>query len=339
MNFPIRAILICSFSAALAGQVLAECSLMKMTQMPLVELGGHYAVVAQINTAMRPIIVDTGAEVTMFTLKAAEDLKLTPDEASRATLKPTLGIGQTSADLHLNVMASVLGLGDLIYHNRSTVVAPMDFGQKPESAAIGLLGDDILSQYEVEFDFISKVLTFYSPLNCYDSFIPWTGSYSTIPFDHHGAKIVVDVVFNDERVRAIVDTGNNMSFISRKSPALWNVTDDQLTKTKAQSTSPMNGGTSLPIDLYTFDKIKIGNESFAQKTIGTVDVDLITGSANLGMDYFKGRKLWISYRNEVMFMSRPQMSTRLAYPVLEQSGPPAATGQTKTAEGDDESSR
>jgi hypothetical protein len=306
------------FPLLLAAPALADCNLVQITQMPLVELGSHYAVMVQINAVTRPMIVDTGAAVTTLNATTADELNLTPDQASISNLKPVLGIGQTTVShLYLNVIPGVFGLGDLIYRDRSTVVADMGFEKKlEESAAVGLIGDDILSQYDVEFDFESKQLSFYSARNCYDTFMPWTGSYAKVPFDHHDAKIVVDIVLNDERTRAIVDTGNNLSFVSRRSSALWNVSDDAFVKTKGRSTSPLNGGTSVPVSNFTFDTFKIGDEAFLKKTMGIVDVDLVTGTANLGLDYFKTHKLWISYRNNLMFISSQPAVSKLAYPVI-----------------------
>jgi len=297
------------------ASAFADCSLVKIAQMPLVELGNHYAVMVQIDDVTRPMIVDTGAATTTLNTSFVDKQKLKEDEITPPI--QVVGIGQTTSELHLNVIPSVLGLGDLIFHDRSTVVANMSFDPKMrESKSVGLIGDDILSQYDVEFDFSSKQLSFYSTFDCYDTFMPWTGSYAKVPFDHHDAKIVVDLVLNGERTQAIVDTGNNVSFVSRRSSSLWNVPDDAFIDTKTTSTSPLNGGTSLPVRLYNFDRFKIGDETFYKKMIGIVDADLVTGTANLGLDYFKTRKLWISYSNNMMFISSQPEITKLAYPVL-----------------------
>jgi hypothetical protein len=317
MKLSILVVLQIGFSITAGTLAFADCSLVKITQMPLVELGNHYAVMVKINDVMRPMIVDTGAETTTLNSSAADKLDLLPDMMSIDTLRPVVGIGQTRAELYLNVIPSVFGLGDLIYKNRSTVVANMGFEKTlKESASIGLIGDDILSQYDVEFDFPANQLSFYNAFNCYDTFIPWTGPLARVPFDHHDAKIVVDIDLNEERTRAIVDTGNNVSFVSRKSSVLWNVSDSELIDTKGSSTSPLNGGTSLPVRIYKFEKLKVGEETFSQKIMGIVDVDLLTGTANLGLDYFKTRKLWISYRNNVMFISREPSLSKLAYPII-----------------------
>jgi hypothetical protein len=317
---PALAGLCCSF--VLAAPASATCVLKKIAEMPLLELGAHYAVAVKINEVTRPMIVDTGAEVTLFKSSAADELNLPPDYSS-SDLKPVLGIGQTHADLHMNVIPSVLRFGDLVYRNRSTVVAQLDFGKLVENDAVGVLGDDILSQFDVEFDFPSRKLTFYREFDCYDTFSPWTGTYATIPFDHHGAKIVIDVILNQERTRAIVDTGNNVSFVSRNSSALWDVSDDELAATKGLSTSPFNGGTSSPIRTYEFDKAKIGGQIFSKMTMNIIDVDFPLGSANLGLDYWRTRKVWISYPTNWMFISNPPLITAVAHPVKERKPAPS----------------
>jgi hypothetical protein len=314
MKFPICAVSCLGFS--LSSPAFAACSLTKVTEMPLVELGAHYAVMVKINDVMRPMIVDTGAEVTVLKLSAANDLKLTLD-ASNANLKPMVGIGQTSADVYPNVIPSVLAFGDLAYNDRSTAVAKIDDGKTPENDSIGLLGDDILSQYEVEFDFPSKKLTFYSAFGCYGTFAPWSGAYSTIPFDHRGAKVAIDVFLNDERTPTIVDTGNNGSFVSRSASALFGVSEEEFAKTKALARSPLNDGTSFPISTYKFDRLRVGDEVLSQRNMGVVDVDFPFGSANFGLDYWRTRKIWFSYRNNWMFVANNPSTAMLAYPVKE----------------------
>jgi hypothetical protein len=320
---PALACLCCSF--VLTAPASAACVLKKITEMPLVELGAHYAVAVKINDVTRLMIVDTGSEVTLFKSSFADELNLAPDYSS-SDLKPVLGVGQTQAEIHMNVIPSFLGFGDLVYRDRTTVVAEMDFGKQAENDSVGLLGDDILSQFDVEFDFPSRKLTFYREFDCYNTFSPWTGAYSTVPFDHHGAKIVLDVILNQERTKAIVDTGNNASFISRNSSALWDVSDDELSETKSRSTSPLNGGTSFSIRTYGFEKVKIGDEVFSKMTMRVADVEFPFGSANLGLDYWRTRKIWISYPNNWMFIANPPSITAVAYPVraLKPAPPEAA---------------
>jgi hypothetical protein len=310
---PARTILCFWLALISGGPAIAACGLTKVTEMPLVKLGNHYAVMVRINNEVRPMIVDTGAEVTNINLSVVEDLDLKLDDnplkASRV-----LGVGQTTAETYRNVVPSILGFGDLVYRDRSTAVAKQDFGDVPEQDAIGLLGDDILSHFDVEFDFPAGKLTFYHAAECYESFVPWTGGYSAVPFVHDRAKIVIDVVLNDERNQAIVDTGNPLSFVSRSLLARWRVNESAFSKTVGKISSPLNGGTSFAVKMFAFDVVKIGYEVFPPTIMSIVDVDFPLASINLGLDFWKSRKIWISYPNKWMFVSRTAATT-VAYPV------------------------
>jgi hypothetical protein len=309
---PIHAVLCLHASLFLGVPAFAACTLTKVTEMPLVRLGSHYAVSVHIDDEVRPMIVDTGAAATAITLSVANELEMKRD-SSLANARSTIGIGQTKAETYQNVIPSVLAFGDLVYHDRSTVVSRMDLGNSPEHETIGLLGDDILSQFDVEFDFPAGKLTFYHASGCYESFVPWTGAYSATPFVHENKKIVFDVVLNDEREQAIVDTGNNVSFVSQSLLSRWRINDSQLAKTKITVGSPLNGGTYNVLKLFTFNEVKIGYDTFPATTMGIVDVDFSLASINLGLDFWKSRKVWISYPNKWMFISTGP--TSLVYPV------------------------
>ncbi len=311
-------------SLALGAPGGAACELIKVTEAPLFALGAHYAISVTLNEATRPIIVDTGAETTTLTSRVVDEFKLKADPLAKATA--SFGIGQTQAVVHQNAVASVFGFGGLVYRDRSTVVSDMDFGKTPESQVIGLLGDDILSNFDVEFDFPSGKLTFYHTFQCYASFAPWKGDFVMAPFDHHEAKIVLDIILNQERTRMIVDTGNNMSFISRRSSALWDVGDGELGETRGVSTSPLNGGTSSPIKTYTFETVELGGKTYHQMKMNVVDADLLVGSANLGLDYWRTRKVWISYSRNWMFIADRAQAASLAHPVR---GEPTAAEEAK----------
>lgn len=316
MRSPVRTVLcflLSSVLACLGARAHAVCALNKVAEMPLFKLGAHYAVMAQIEDTFRPIIVDTGAAVSSINLSAAEEFELKPDR-SAADAKPVVGVGQTQAEAYPNVIPSVLAFGDLVYRNRSTVVARADFVNSPEEEAIGLLGDDILSQFDVEFDFPSGKLTFYRATDCHDTFLPWVGRYSAIPFLHDNSKIVIDVVLNDERNQAIVDTGNPLSFVSRSLLSRWGLPASSISKPVTKIGSPLNGGNSFALSLFTFDRVKVGYDFFPAMNMGVVDVDFPPASINLGLDFFRSRKLWISYPNKWMFLAESG-AAKLAYSV------------------------
>ncbi|HEY1944404.1 MAG TPA: aspartyl protease family protein [Roseiarcus sp.] len=316
MKFPLRLVfsggLVLACATAIAAP--ASCSLEKVTEMPLLSLGAHYAVMAGIEDVVRPIEVDTGAATTVLKASVASELSLKQDPVAEHARR-SAGIGQKTGDFHLNVIPSTLVFGDLVFHDRSTVVATMDEGKSPEGNSIGLLGDDILSQYDVEFDFPGRKLTFYREIGCYDTFIPWLGSFAAVPFDHRDAKVTIDILLNRERTQAIVDTGNNMSFVSKSASALWGSYTSDLAPTKGRMQSPLNRAAPLAISTYNFEKVTIGGDVFNAHKMNVVDVDFPLASANIGLDYWSSRKIWISYPRGWMFVADEPANAKLAYPV------------------------
>ncbi|MBV8473478.1 MAG: retroviral-like aspartic protease family protein [Hyphomicrobiales bacterium] len=303
----------------------AACSLEQVTQMPLLSLGAHYAVMVGVEDVVRPMEVDTGAATTVLKATVATELGIKQDPIATHA-RPATGVGQKTADFHLNVIPSVLAFGSLVLHNRSTVVATMDEGNAEEGNSIGLLGDDILSQYDVEFDFPGHKLTFYREIGCYDTLVPWAGSFATVPFAHRDAKVTIDIMLNQERTRAIVDTGNNMSFVSKSASALWGSYESDIAPQKGSMRSPLNHARPFALSAYRFARVVIGGDVFDGRKMNVVDVNFPLASANIGLDYWSSRKVWISYPRGWMFVADEPDNAKLAYPVTAPAiaAPPAA---------------
>jgi Aspartyl protease len=301
--------------------------------MPMTPLGGHYYVMASINDVVRPMRVDTGAAVTMLKTSVVDQLKLKRDP-SLAHASRVLGWGQTEAEAQLNAIPSILAFGDLVYRDRGTVVAKMDDGNGPEKDSIGVLGDDVLSQFDVELDFPSKKLTLYRAADCYGTFAPWTGDYAATPFLHDNSKITVDIVLNEERTRAMVDTGAGFSFVSRNASALWDASDSEFSSTSGRANTPFNDRTSFAVKTVIFDKRRIGDEIFPRGEMAVVDVDVPMASAMIGLDYWRTRRVWISYPNKWMFISDKPATIALAYPVATMAKAAAANGKSAVAADD-----
>jgi len=95
--------------------------------------------------------------------------------------------------------------------------------------------------------------------------------------------------------------------------------------------TPLNDRTPLAIKTFVFDRTRIGDETFPRGETPVIDVDIPMASAVVGLDYWRTRRVWISYPNKWMFLSDKPSTIAVAYPVA--TMPAAADANPKDAFG------
>ncbi len=113
----------------------------------------------------------------------------------------------------------------------------------------------------------------------------------------------------------MIDTGNNLSFVSLSASALWGAATDDLAPTRMRAKSPLNDGAPMPVSAYPFTQVKIGDDLFHDKKLNVIDANLPLASANLGLDYWSSRKIWISYLHQWLFVADDPSAAKLAYSI------------------------
>jgi hypothetical protein len=79
--------------------------------------------------------------------------------------------------------------------------------------------------------------------------------------------------------------------------------------------SPLNNGAPMPVSAYPFTQVKIGADVLRDKKMSVIDVNMPLASANLGLDYWSSRKIWISYLHQWLFVADDPSAAKLAYPI------------------------
>ncbi|KAG6558068.1 hypothetical protein Mapa_000248 [Marchantia paleacea] len=106
-------------------------------------------------------ILDTGSTVTLIRPSiVTENLKLTPQPAK---MSMALMGGGLSNQNNMTVNLKDVKIGDHALSNVSALLMDQHMLRGWEASAAGLLGLNILSQFDVEFDFSKDVLVFYPP--------------------------------------------------------------------------------------------------------------------------------------------------------------------------------
>jgi predicted aspartyl protease len=299
-------ILICAgLLAYFSGKSAHACKLVRVAELPLVTMGGHYGVMARIDQVTRLVQVDTGAAATIIDLKIAKQLHLRIDRRHSSISNGIGNFGQ----VRRNVIPSTLAFGSLIFHDRSTRVAPLTLTGQDEQQSIGLLGGDILSKFDVEFDFPSKTLSLYHAAQCSGRFAPWFDSYQAVALRREGPLLAVDAGLNGQLVEALIDTGAPNSVISRRAATRIGVKPETMTEVKGKFSSGLNTSAPISIKAHRFDTMTLGSQTFPKQMIIVADVAFRPGDMLAGLDLFRRRKIWISYSTNQIFIAGVSAAT------------------------------
>lgn len=283
------------------------CDLDLQATVPLVESARRYLAPVKINGETRLFIVDTGAEKTLLTPAAADALQLGSDTSHTERIG---GAGESVGPQYDRVVESLaLGPSEWVHLRLPTAKLSIS-GQTGTSPPVaGLLGADILSRYDVELDFPAKTMKLYSAQNCLGRFAPWTGDYNAYSPEYTRRHIfVMSLALNGHPIRATLDTGAAPSLLTYSAARAAGVDDAAL---RGDPTGSGRGVSGTPFNLHwhRFESLRAGNATFHFVPIQVGDVSLSTDML-LGMDFLKGRRIWLSYSTGWVFTQQA-------------SGPPA----------------
>jgi len=213
-----------ALAMALCGAAKAEtCNLGLMASLDMTMLpDGRFTVPVSVNGSPQTFMVDTSSIYTEMASEPAHKLGLkdAPVDVSlygangkarltAATVDLKLG-GIDAKDFHIAVEAS-----------RGDTAQPSD--SKTGIDVVGLLAPDLLSQFDIELDFVAKKLNLFSQDHCPGKVVYWTrGGYAELPFrfTSHSIyavpKITLDMTLDGHAITAQVDTGSSGSWLRKQ---------------------------------------------------------------------------------------------------------------------------
>lgn len=256
------------------------------------------------------VLIDTGAQKSLVLRASARRLGLTLRTINGARM---YGAGGGS-DVQLAV--ADLKLAGVELHDMHLLVA----GEVGADVDM-LLGEDFLSNYDVELDLAHGAVRLLSGAGCQDSDMPyWAAGYDEAPLvgdpvrDNH---LVVPVKLNGRSVRAILDSGASASVATPATAAAAHVA---LTRPAAGGpTSRGLGGRRTPVQVARLDSFQIGAETVQGPSLRFADIFSAstyeeTGSILaqrafdaqtmlLGADFLRAHRVLISPRRRKIFFT------------------------------------
>lgn len=258
---PLMAAVLIGLACLGACPAFADC---KMVQVAELALDPHwYGAVAdgQINGQPIKAMIDTGSSLSMVSRSEAAKLDL----AFRPIGATLYGIGGQHQAYGTTVKS--LQIGQLFANNIGLVGS--DTLTDPKIAMI--LGNDILSQFDVEFDLPDHVMRLFKPEGCSPvQLVYWNKPYSLAPLlgtNRDSPSVRTSVSLNGQRIAAELDSGDGASVVDITVANRVGVVID--TSIAAGAVHGL-GQAPRPVSIGQFKSFAFGDEQ-----IGNVRIQLI----------------------------------------------------------------
>jgi predicted aspartyl protease len=303
MKFLLPLLLLLSGCGAGAGGPEA-CALVRETVIPMTFMGNLPTVAVLVNGDPVQLILDTGASHTVITAAAFKRLGLASDSTLRGFATAVGGSGATPVG-----MVSKLELGEV--SRRSLNIFVVDMPAMGGGKIDGLLGNDILSEFDLDLDFRADRLTLYRQRRCPQGRPDWSEPYEALARPAQGRALpatMISLAVDGVQQNAVVDTGATRTAMDRSRALVSGATTEGLAIDRQGS---VQGATlkAISAGLHQFTKMQVGSETIRTPRIAVTAKEGQLGNSYfgmlLGLDYLRKRRVWIAYEEHMVYVSRP----------------------------------
>jgi predicted aspartyl protease len=275
-----------------------ECPPRPIVTLPLMVVdGGRVAVATTIAEHPIRLEVDTGASDSLLSEQAAESLGLERTQITDRKFQVLSG-----AAVHEYVIASDIAIGSLKIDRMKFALLPNNTTGKDID---GLLGFDVLSHFDIEFDFAQHKMVLYKQSACGVDAVNWLhkSDVAVIPFKIELTHIVFPAVLDGKQIVARLDTGSwqiNLSLEAAESLYGLSETSPDM-QPIGNSNNPRAGY------LHTFGELSFGGKTFQNVRVRLMhdnSTQLPDGPRlHLGMPILRTLHLYIAYGERKLYFS------------------------------------
>jgi predicted aspartyl protease len=289
------------FASSGANANAGDCHAVRQAILPIAYEGFIPTIPATMNAERVRMGIDTGSSATLLTPETVERFHLKRDFRHTTLSRGVAGTSEVN-----NVSLDTFGFGGASELMKSVAVISIN-GPNNNPAIAGLIGADMLSDYDVEFNFPDHRLTLFRIIHCRKVNPPWKGRYMTVPVsisDTH--RFLVPVEVNGHPFTAIFDTGASGMRLSRSAALQVGVTEAMLAHDPQAEGFGINE-MAFKYSIHQFDQLKIGNEVFHGPHIGVVDMPGDEAVMLIGEDYMRSRRFLLSYSTHTPYIQPVRM--------------------------------
>ena len=260
--------------------------------------GTAYAIVpARIDGQPVSMLLDTGDERLAIREQVQTALRL-PEDPHHTTIMH--GIGGTSTAHDLIIQRFELGDTELPQSGAAVMNLPSVPVTDPPLA--GVIGGQILSGYDVEFNFATRHVILWQRSDC-DTVAPaWHGPYASVSLARStGSLVTVPITINGQTLRALLDTGAQTTTISMDAASRLGLTAAGLAAART-SVSRGADGNDVFTHVTRLHSMTIGAAHRADMPVMVAPVHVPFADMMLGADFFQHHDLWIAYAGQRAFV-------------------------------------
>lgn len=183
-----------------------ECALKRIASYDMVQSDPAIIVSMLMAGKPRATALDTGSFANWVTAKFISDDKLIMHPISRMTIYGAEG----RVGLYVTVPSVDIGL---VHQPRTNfmVLPEKDFGDLSAG-----LGNNALSRFDVELDFASRKVNFFSQDHCEGRVVYWAKTFAVIPFSMKNDHIHLLMTLDGNKIDTVFDTGSTYTYINER---------------------------------------------------------------------------------------------------------------------------
>jgi predicted aspartyl protease len=246
------------------------------------------------------LLLDTGAERTLFTEEAVKRLRL-PRDLQHATR--TLGIGSSAATWDAKLPDGLV-LGGTRFPMDSITVGHFAIMQTAGGPADGMLGADVLLAFDLDLDLPARRLTFYrARSDCRQATPPWAEPYIGVAgITTQRDRLLVPFELDGVHGVGILDTGAQISSVSQNMMMRLGLEEGEM---ETDRIVVAHGAAPEPVTvrLHRFHELRVGPAVMHWPVLPVVPMSPGMGDALVGADFLQGRRVWISFASHRLFIT------------------------------------
>lgn len=281
------------FVSACAGGSDGACRLEKLADLPIVIAFNVPIVAVEINGRPAAFVLDTGSNRSVLTRAAARRLGVT-ETNSREQVRGAGGVAALGGAVLKEVSLGPIRLGRLPVLTSNSPAPPLD----------GLLGIDLLVDYEMELDVPHRRMALYRARSCPTAMPNWPvpSVRLAVQVQPGSGHLIVPLEVDGQPLRGLLDSGASLSTLSLQAAAdtgLQRRAIAALPRLQGQSINP----DGIVIQQTRFKRLQIGADVIDNPRLTIADLPPFAGDMLIGEDYLGTRRVWFSFRLGQVFVA------------------------------------